>query len=68
MMVSWVYVPSLVMLCQRAAASQSNLIGCCGQTVLNLNKPLTPFLAHGMNIICAKFPDDWAKIVIEEVF
>ena len=51
MMVLWVYVSSLVMICQRAAeklayflaALQSNLIGCCDQTVLILKNLLYIF-------------------------
>ena len=50
------------------AISRSNLIGCSGQTVLNLSNFSMFLIKHCLKIMCAKFRDDWTKFVIGYAF
>ena len=73
MMISWIYVPSLIMIGQRSAeklansylaALRSNLIGCRRY----FREIFIFFVKHGLKIKCAKFRDDWTKCVIGDTF
>ena len=44
-------------------ASPSSLIGCHGQTVLNLKKLLETFVQLGPKIIYCTFHEDWTEFV-----
>ena len=57
----------LVIICQRQR-NWPNLIGCSGQTVLNLKHLWYFFIKHGLKIMCAKFRDEWTKCVIGVAF